>query len=191
MQAQRISSRGDLNPVLLCGRQAHGPIHQGTCLCIEAKFSYLEDLKESGGFMSVVRVSVGGGGEFRGKGYQKRFFCHSFPNWLAGVVVSALASHAGGWGSTPGGVVLRFSTINDTFSKEGTPYAISKLLFKKNECYTLYRCYCLRETNAIRCIEVTVRKNRTLYPVLKLLFENRCCIEATFQSNFAQLCLVV
>jgi hypothetical protein len=70
----------------------------------------------------------------------------------------------------------------------------------------LYRSYFSKKPNAIRCIEVTVRKNRTLDTVSKLLFEKNehftlyqsyflkklnaiCCIEATFQSNFAQLCL--
>jgi len=93
-----------------------------------------------------------------------------------------------------------FSTSKLLFRRN----TVSKLLFKKYERYTLYRSYCSKKQNVIRCIEVTVRKNRTLYAVSKLLFKKNerytlyqsyflkkpnaiCCIEATFQSNCGQL----
>ena len=123
-------------------------------------------------------------------------------------MVSTHTSRAGNWGSTPSGVMCRFCSTKVTFSKERTPYALLKLLLKKNERYTLYRSYCSKKPNAIRCIEVTVRKNWTLYTVSKVLFEKNerytlyqsyfskkpnaiRCIEATFQSNCAQLCVPV
>ena len=45
-------------------------------------------------------------------------------------------------------------------------YAVSKALFEKRKRFTLYQSYFLKKQNAIRCIE------------------------ATFQSNSAQLCSV-
>jgi len=75
---------------------------------------------------------------------------------LAGQVDNTHASHAG-------------SKVSMAMAMCGN--CITIVPFLRNEHYTLYCSYFLKNMNALPYIKVTFRKNRTLYAVLKLLLE--------------------
>jgi len=128
---------------------------------------------------------------------------------LTGLVVSTPASHAGSWDSTPGGRTCKFCITKVAFTKKGTLYAISKLLFEENKRYMLYWSSFLKKKlnairsievtvrikqNAIRCIKGTVRKKNECYTLYQWYFTKRPyairCIEVTLPSSGA-MCLEI